>query len=136
MNYTTDYTSLKENSNEAGRYGIIESGSYLPLPFGTRIEVDLKAVDGVATNNPFRVMAANATSSLSSPTITQLGLTVGEFTHVIMDVTSENLVITREDGTTATRQLPANTQSAVAMAFWTHGDITELQFKNLKIYPI
>lgn len=136
VTYTSDYTDLKENSAEHGRYSIASSNSYIAFPLGIRFECDLKCVDGESSSTPLRIMNANATSQLSNPSIANLGLTIGEFGHFTIDITEDGMLITRGDGTTTTRLLPSTTTTNVAFAFWTHGAITELQFKNVLIYPI
>ena len=137
VSYTDDYTDLKENSANHGRYSVTSGGNYLPIPFGYRIECDVKCVDGASSNTPFRIINPNATSNItSSITISALNMTVNTWCHCILDITSDGIIVTREDGTTTTKSLPNGVTSAVAMAFWGNDSITEIQFKNLKIYPV
>ena len=140
VSYTSDYTDLKENGSDNGRYNLINPSSqtlaYLNIPFGTRIEVDIKCVDGETTNTPFRIMNSSATSNISSVSLAQLNASVGEWVHCILDITNNGIVITREDGTTITRALPSGSPTSVYCALWTHGTMTEMQFKNFMMYPI
>lgn len=95
--------------------------------------MDIKIVDGDYINSIFDVRKQSDSSQLNNVTGTDLGISDRDWHHVKVSITETTIALVC-DG--VEKPSKAHTVGEYRFGLWTGGDITELQFKNFKVYSI
>lgn len=127
----TDYSLLTETS--ATGYCLLKSDNKI-APSQT-IEFDLLQTEGTTTLSPIYIRNDGGGSSLSNITYSDLGASLEEWVHckIVFNNTSIITIYSDKLETAITKTLSA-TSTNYRLMFYCGGAITQLQFKNVKIY--
>lgn len=125
-----EYSTLKEpaSSNVTARTSV-------PMQ-DMNIEIDIAQVDGTLTNACFVFADSNYENS-SNFSLAHTGVSLGEFVHLTIEIRSGIATVkNNKNSSTVTRDLTNITTTTLYTGLWTSSDITELRFKDFKVYPV
>ena len=126
----SEYSTLKEpaSSNVTARTSV-------PMQ-DMNIEIDIAQVDGNLDNACFIFVDSNYGNS-SNFSISHTGVSLGEFVHLTIEIRSGIATVkNNKNSSTVTRDLTNITTTNLYTGLWTSSDITELRFKDFKLYPV
>lgn len=132
----TDTHSVLKETGSINTIARIGSGTSTEYKFNGDfcLELDLKQVDGAYTTAFIDIRNYNGSDNINPVTMYNIGIQDHDWHHIKIKVT-EDYIIAQADNNT-----PYSTQRVVTpdyrLGLWGGQDITELHFKNVRVYPI
>lgn len=126
----SEYSTLKEGGSSNVILGLTIPSSNI------RIEFDLYQADGGNTDFFYQFNQSGAYKNGGS--VDHLGKSLNQWNHIVIDLPSSSGYHLLSDGvnTPVQRSMTWDTTSNILFRLWTAGNMTELRFKNFKVYPI
>ena len=127
------YTSIKDTSSQNGSHKLNMS-----IPSGSVIYIDFYQVDGATSSFPFLFNNPN-NQYLNGFSLGSVGGSLGNWYTLKIEITTTQLKITNltnEQSTTRNYASAYSPSDNVVMTMTPYGDMTEIRYKNLKVYPI
>lgn len=126
----SEYSTLKEGGSSNVVLGLTIPSSNI------RIEFDLYQADGGNTDFFYQFNQSGAYKNGGS--VCHLGKSLNQWNHIVIDLPSSSGYHLLSDGvnTPVQRSMTWDTTSNILFRLWTAGNMTELRFKNFKVYPI
>lgn len=134
----SEYSVIKDGDNTSG--GVVyfikdpNTNTYLKFPPSIMIELDIKRCDGLATNQILTPRQNNSSTS-QSISMNWLGISDTNWHSIGIKLTPtkmEGFV----NGSKVNEMNVTGETSYWVFGIWTSVNITEVQFKNVKVYPI
>ena len=131
-----EYTTISDNNNTTTGvvYFIADGNNNLQLPQNVFIELDIQRVDGSATSN---ILSPRANGIISNYpcSLNAFGITDTDW-HTVQLRLTPTRISRMVDGVEITAQNISETINYWVFGLWTSIDITEINFRNVKVYPI
>lgn len=127
---TSEYSILKETSTSNVVLGITIPSSNM------RIEFDVYQPDGATSDFFYQFNQSGVYKNGGN--LGHLSKSLNQWYHIVIDLPSSSGYHLLSDGvgTPVQRSMTWDTTSNILFRLWTAGNITELRFKNFKLYPI
>ena len=131
---TLTHSILKETGSTNVIARIYNNGRTYKFNGNYCLELDLKQEDGDFTNAVIDIRDFNGSSHMNYANFNNMGVSDYDWHHIVVKIT-ENTVTFKADNNTP-YSIPRTVNADYRLGLWGGGNITELHFKDVRVYPI